>query len=287
MGALLACASAILLAAPVQETGDEPEARTWPKLRKAQRDAVSKTIGHLTRIEMEDEDADRRILAASAKIVAVGRGAAPVLMASLSRRKSLEAEDARRIVVCLDALVEPADGVLLAEEFGSRRRPLRLWALSRAASFDDAALLPAFRGLLEHEDGETALRAALGCLRAGSLDGWDPVVAAARSAWRRRGPELRAAFERVRSPEAEQRALRLLAAPANAGRVTGLRILGGTGTRDGAPQVLPYLDNQDAAVKEAAINALRGMVDGAPPLVNISAFDLIGRADAWRKRLRG
>jgi hypothetical protein len=51
------------------------------------------------------------------------------------------------------------------------------------------------------------------------------------------------------------------------------------------PLVLPFLDTNDNTLRIAAINALRGIVDGEPPIERLAVFDAIEMAKTWKERL--
>ena len=52
-----------------------------------------------------------------------------------------------------------------------------------------------------------------------------------------------------------------------------------------APVVGLHLDSDDNQVRVAAINALRGIVDGQGPLEELSVFGAIELAKTWRARV--
>jgi len=48
--------------------------------------------------------------------------------------------------------------------------------------------------------------------------------------------------------------------------------------------VKPQLDNTDNSIRIAAINALRGIVDGDLPIANLPVFEAIELAKKWKTR---
>ena len=56
------------------------------------------------------------------------------------------------------------------------------------------------------------------------------------------------------------------------------------GEKAQAARLRPLLDDEDNAIRVAAINALRGMVDGEPPIEDLAAFEAIEMAAAWKGR---
>ena len=67
--------------------------------------------------------------------------------------------------------------------------------------------------------------------------------------------------------------------------ITLVAALAGCGEKKSAVPVIQHLDSTDNGVRIAAINALRGVIDGAEPLERLSAFDAIEQAKAWKERL--
>jgi TPP-dependent pyruvate/acetoin dehydrogenase alpha subunit len=49
--------------------------------------------------------------------------------------------------------------------------------------------------------------------------------------------------------------------------------------------VAPYLDSEDNSIRVAAIDALRGIVDGDGPMEQQSVFRAIEMAKLWKLRL--
>jgi hypothetical protein len=79
---------------------------------------------------------------------------------------------------------------------------------------------------------------------------------------------------------------KLLAATKRKTKVAGLRLIAACGEKESAKHlVLPFLDENDNSLRVAAINALRGIVDGDPPLNKLSVFEAIERANKWKARL--
>jgi hypothetical protein len=51
------------------------------------------------------------------------------------------------------------------------------------------------------------------------------------------------------------------------------------------PRVRFFLDDDDNQVRVAAINACRGIVDGAPPEEQLPVFEAIESAKKWKERV--
>ena len=231
---------------------------------------------------------------------AEGAAAAPALLDALGRE---DGEDAReRIVSVLEVVTGAPHTRLLAARFDDSSHRVRAFALRRAAAFPDPGVRAAAekareRAAVALEDeklksGERAERreelylASLCATAAGSLVGLDELERRAREQWDRSGRELRTALEQVRGPEATARLLPDLESPDRATVVAALRLLAGCGERETAPpRIAPLLDHTDNEIRVAAINALRGVVDGQPPVERLPVFEAIERANAWKKRL--
>jgi hypothetical protein len=229
-----------------------------------------------------------------------GAAAAPGLVEAL--RKERDPAARARVVSVLVSITGPEHTRLLAPLFEDRSPEVRIWALGRAAAFPDPGLRGAAEAArertlraLEHpklrEEERDALReeryrASLCCAAAGSIVGLDELVLRARQDWARSGPELRTALVSVRGPAATERLTPLLEGEDRTQVVAALSLLAVCGEREGTPaRVKPLLDHTDNTIRVAAINALRGIVDGDPPLDRLPVFEAIEQASAWKRRL--
>jgi hypothetical protein len=62
-------------------------------------------------------------------------------------------------------------------------------------------------------------------------------------------------------------------------------MLAGCGIKpDALPLVRPNLDSTDNSIRVAAINAMRGIVDGEPPIANLPVFEAIELAKKWKDK---
>lgn len=223
------------------------------------------------------------------KVKGFGKGAAPFLLESLTRQKAEPedsvSEDALRLVKALDAVVAKDDGARLLPECGNRSALVRRYALRKCGEFSLTEALPSAKKSLTDRDDDVRFEAALTCAALGSLDGLDVLKKVARDEWPQRGARVRAAIERNRSEEATQKILPGLKSSDWQEVCAALRLLAGWGVRSAAPEVARLLDTTDNRIKENSINALRGIVDQAPPIEKLSAFDLAEQANAWKKKL--
>jgi len=282
----LALALLTLLAAPAV-LDDVERLDAWPALEKDQKTLVKTDVARLRKArtpEMEDE--------ARSGLIAVGAGAAPALLAALGKEKD---EAARaRLTDVLDHVTGAAHTRLLAAEFGAKSTPLRRYALRRAALFPDPGTLTAAEAALtrarepgrgKEPDPGDVLAAALAATAAGSLAGLDELRASARDDWAAEGAALRAAAAGVKGKAATDRLLPGLEGT-RAERIAALGLLGVAGTNAALASIAPFLDDDDTGLRIGAINALRGIVDGDPPLPRLSAFDAIEVAQKWKARVR-
>ncbi|HKE02300.1 MAG TPA: HEAT repeat domain-containing protein [Planctomycetota bacterium] len=264
------------VAAVRTQTASAPAA-AWPKLDKTRADEVREKIVSLKRTLSADG-----VETMSARIVEYGKGAVPILYESLARAN---AEETERCLRPLERLVDEGDGARLAADCASKAAPVRVFALRKAAEMKAAEALPAARKALADREEDVRLEAALACSSLGTTDGLEVLRAAARERWPQLGKRIRTALERHRSEEATKLLVPGLGSKDWKESCASLRLLAGVGMKSAAPDVARLLDSEDNRVKEDAINALRGMIDGERPIEKLSAFDLAEQANAWKKRV--
>ena len=293
---LLLSSLVLLAVGPAAQDEDEREEverlDAWPALEKEARRSAQTEIQRLRKARTEAMGEQARDA-----LVALGAGAAPLLLPALGKEKG---EDARaRIVEVLDKITGPPHTRLLAEEFANRSLEVRIWTLRRVALFPDPGVRPAaeavwskLRPAAENEkkkrkepDPRERLAGALAATSSGSCAGLEHLLERSRGGCITRGRGGRPAAEGVRGPEATALLTDRLDGE-RAETIAALRLLAGCGEREAAvPRVRPFLDAEDAGLRIAAINALRGIVDGDPPVEKLSVFDAIERAKAWKRRL--
>ena len=120
---------------------------------------------------------------------------------------------------------------------------------------------------------------------AGSAKGLEALFEISVKSWDKRGDEIRSAVEGARNDVSTALLLKKLESPDRNQKVAALRMLGGCGVRSSASSVKPYLDESDNSIRCAAINALRGIVDGDKPLGDMSAFEAIEVAKTWKGKI--
>lgn len=232
-------------------------------------------------------------------LLAEGAAAAPALLAALGRERD---ETVRaRLCEVLERITDARHTRLLAREFTARADAVRRFALQQAARFPDPGVRPAALAALERartrcakakaraalrEANEELYLAALCATSSGALDGLDVLFERARREYGKHAKELRVALSAVRGPEATARVLPRLESADRRDVETALRLLAACGEGEAATaRIAALLDSDDNTLRVAAINALRGIVDGDPPLERLSVFEAIERAKRWKARL--
>ncbi|MBI3817430.1 MAG: HEAT repeat domain-containing protein [Planctomycetes bacterium] len=261
------------------------DAPTWPKLDYNKSIELGKLIDELKRAT-----APEIVEHATDKIQEFGKSAIPLLYEALTRQKVAAEEDlsqdARRVLKVIDPLPKAEDGPILALDCAHRNALIRRFALRKSGELVCAeSLTPALKALKD-ADETCRFEAALCCASLGSTEGFDILLKVARGdEWPNFGARVRKAVERHRSPEATQKALPGLKSKEWQEVCASLRLLAGWGMKDCAHEVGSHLGSTDHRIKEAAINALRGIMDNEGPIEKLSAFDLAELANTWSKRL--
>lgn len=233
---------------------------------------------------------------AEAALVAAGAGVAPELLAVLGKERDAQAR--LRVESVLDQVTGAAHTRLIAPYFADKSRDVRAWALHRCGLFPDAEVAKAAEAALaaakagkskdpKAEGIDREVYAAVLCTTAaGSHEALELVSGYVQQQWGKYGAELRTALEAVRDETSTAFALGLLATGDRAKRVAGLHMLAGCGTKAAIPTVRPLLDDTDNSIRVAAINAMRGIVDGEPPITNLPVFEAIELAKKWKDKTR-
>jgi hypothetical protein len=235
---------------------------------------------------------------ATQALLAAGAGVVPELLPVLGKERDPAALE--RVRKTLTQLTSAAHTRLLAAEFGSKSREVRTWALRRCGQFPDAGIRAQAEAAFdvaskakpkteerEERDAvdEERYAAALCTTASGSLKALSELEKWVLDDWGKRGVELRAAFEAVRGKEATQYCGKLAMDKDRKRCVAGLNMLAGCGIKpDALPLVRPNLDSTDNSIRVAAINAMRGIVDGEPPIANLPVFEAIELAKKWKDK---
>lgn len=289
---LLVLACALLASPQAEKAAEKPAAKpaakpvqyltAWPA--PANKEAVLTDVEKLCKARTPE-------MASQAKdtLVAGGPVSVPFLLDRLGKEKD-EAAVKRVREVLLE--VTTADQTrLLAKEFDGKAAPVRVFCLLRAAAFPDpgirAAAESAWKRIEKAGDKvepDERYAASLCMASAGSTTGLDALLEAAIKSWDKRGVEIRAAIEGIRGPEASKHVLDKLEGADQKMKVGVLHLLAGCGDKSALPAVRGFLDDDDNQVRVAAINACRGIVDGAPPEEQLPVFEAIELAKKWKER---
>lgn len=272
-----------------QESG--PKLTEWPTATGKDAETLASDVQRLRRSHTPEMGRQ-----AHDALLAAGAVAIPLLLPALEKETN---EDAReRVRGLLIELVKPEHTRLLAKEFTSKLPAVREFALLRVAAFPDHALRAEAEKALAFTKPEPKKKtkppplaedevyaAALCCASTGSVAGLAELHERACKQWMQRRKELTVALVAARSKEATAFLAPFLKHEERAKRVAALDMLGACGTKeDAVPLIRPFLDEVDGGLKIAAINALRGIVDNAAPIDNLSIFEAVEEAKKWQKR---
>jgi len=271
---------------PVQSAdADATRLTAWPEIPREAREQAKTDVERLRKARTPEMGAQ-----AHAGLLALGAACMPAVLDALGNERDEEARD--RLRALGTELIAAPHTRLLAAKFDHRSAPVRIFCLERVAAFPDSgiqaeaqAALARARAAKPSEEREAeVLAAALACASSGAIDGMDELLACAQSSWSKRGAALRTALEAARGPAATQRLEPELRGE-RARAVAALNLLAACGARESAPALVrPFLDHEDNSLRVAAINALRGIVDGAPPLERLPVFEAIEEAKRWKER---
>jgi hypothetical protein len=255
----------------------------WPK--PDNKDTLLTDIERLVKVRTPEMGVQAR-----QALIADGASSVPFLLDRYGKEKEPDVQ--RRLREVLIENTKADQTRLLAKHFEKPSTSERTFALWRAAAFPDKELAPAAEAAftrLEKQgakaDPEERYAAALCLTSTGSLKGLDSLYETALNEWGKRGVELRAALNGIRSPEASKRIADKLKDSDRKQKVAVMHVLSGCGVKADAIYLRQYLDDDDNSIRVAAINALRGMVDGDLPVEQLSVFEAIEMAKTWKAKL--
>jgi hypothetical protein len=255
----------------------------WPKPQNA--DTLKTDIERLIKVRTPEMGVQAR-----QALIADGASAVPFLMDKYGKEKDPDA--ARRMREVLVEITKADQTRLLAKHFEKPSAAERTFALWRCAAFPDKELAAsaekAFANVekqADKADPEEKYAAALCVTSTGSLKGLDMLYTIAANEWGKRAVELRAALNGIRGPEPTKIIVAKLQNSDRKQKVAVLHVLSGCGDKSAVPYVRPFLDDDDNSIRVAAINAMRGIVDGDPPVEQLSVFEAIEMAKAWKAKL--
>ncbi|MFN0241868.1 MAG: hypothetical protein ACKVWV_03165 [Planctomycetota bacterium] len=273
--------------APVAAQEKSPAAverlAAWPK--PADKDVLLTDIERLVKARLPEMERQAR-----AALEAAGASAVPFLLDRYGKERDDAARE--RLHEVLLVTTDAAQTRLLAKEFDDKSALTRTFALWRAAAFPDQELLaPAEAALArvaklgDKAGPDEAYAAALCATAAGSLKGLPQMWTAALDVTGKREPEIRVALDSVRGEEASRFVMERVKDGQRKEKVAALNLLAGCGDSSTIAFVKPFLDDSDNSLRVAAINALRGIVDGEPPLAQLPVFEAIELAKKWKEKL--
>lgn len=288
---LLVCASFLFCAPPAASApaalAQVPEVKrleAWPE--PADEALLETDVERLRKARTEEMGEQ-----AFAALCEMGACAAPPLLKALAKERDEEALE--RIVAVLDKITNAKHTRLLAEEFENKSMRVREYALKRVARFPDHALAKILldrlailkkKGDKANEDELYAV--ALATVSAGELAGLDVVFARSLEKWSKVKDEVGIAVEEIRGGPATMVLENHVKNGKRKYKVAALRLLAHCGDRAKAvPFIKPLLDETDNSLRVGAINALRGIVDGDPPLDKLPVFEAIELAKEWKARV--
>jgi len=259
---------------------------TWPELQKKNRSKTKLEIDKLRTAATEGMESSAREALAE-----IGDRAAPMLLQSLAKERKPDARE--RFAEVLEGLVDARHTRLLAEHLDDKSLELRIFCLQRVAAYPDpgirASAEKAWATVKAQEekgraDGREIDAAALACLSAGSSVTLEAVFERTKKRWAREGVAIRAACEGARTDEVTRTLLSRLNGTKQE-QLAALRMLAGCGTKAALPELKYMLDSSNHSLRVATLDALRGIVDGLPPMGRASVFDTIEEIDTWKKRI--
>jgi len=280
----VAVGCAALTPAPAQEAKppsppkEEVAEVTWPEISRVQKQKIQRlcrTLKTTKKVERRDK--------AEAELIAIGSGVAPVLIDRLTDFPKNINEPIGRV---LDRVTRPEHAPLLAALAADQTVATRSYVVRRLTSFRLPAMAPVFRHARKDRDASVSFLAALGMASAGDSGSLDEIFERAMTGWKDLAPQLAVALPGVRGTAATQLVLKKMRDGGDIAEVTGLRLLRSLAERSAAGDIAGYLDSESHNVKKAAINALRVIVDKAPPLEELSVFQAIEMANQWKARAR-
>lgn len=255
----------------------------WPK--PEDKDAVITDIERVIKAHVPE-----MAVQGSDGLVAAGGSAVPFVLDRYGKERDEEARD--RLHEVLLKITTADQTRLLAKEFESKLAPVRVFALHRTAAFPDPGVREAaekawarIQKAGDKADPDERYAAALCAASAGSVVGFETLYEACQSKrWDREKRGIRTALEGARGKPATELVLAKIEKADRKGKVAALRMLAGCGDKELAARLRLFLDDEDNAIRVAAINALRGMVDGEAPIEDLAAFEAIEMAKAWKGR---
>jgi hypothetical protein len=247
----------------------------WPPLKETDKDKVLAFAGQFRKDNAQvREDAKTQLLA-------LGAGAAPLLMQQVTDRADGVNE---QLFAVLDAIVTKEHAPLLAREVKKPRPDLRRYLTLRLVRFSDRSLAPVFESLQQDKDEPTAFYARLALFSFGRKEPLPHVLAYTKAHWNEVAPLLADVLAPLRSRELAEAVFEAIAKAPVPDKMTGLRLLRHLMVKEQGVVLRAYLEAADHTVKREAVNTARAL-HGEAPIDNLSVFQAIEMAKEWAKKL--
>lgn len=246
----------------------------WPALKSTDTDRANAMLAQFRK--------DPSLHAGAADgLVAIGDAVAPLLFQKVT---NLPDNTNAQVFGVLDRVVGPQHAALLARMAKHKVTEVRRYVLQRLCRFRDADMVPVLEAATKDADAEVAFQASLGLVALGRRAGLDALLARSRSDWSGMKKDAEEVLPLARGAEPGSWLIEQMAKASPVDRAAGLRLMRYLGAKDQSGSLKAYLDNEDRTVVKETVNALRCM-NGEPALENLSVFDGINMAKAWKAKL--
>ncbi len=249
----------------------------WPHLKFARKSLVKEKISDL----VSKKDAKRQMV--EKLIVRYGVGVAPVLLGAMHDRQ--KPKIVGRLSYFLDQLIKKEHAPLLIQEYRSKNRTLSLYIVRKIASFEDKTFIPFLRKASKNPDPNIVKKANLALASLGEDSVLSYLAKMASDSWQTENRQIRKAALGLHGKKAGDLLVPMLRKADDDLKIGILRILAVAGTKETVSAVSRYLDSSKHQIRVAAVNALRGIVDGDAPYANLSVFSAIEEVKKWKRRV--
>lgn len=247
----------------------------WPPLDAVAKDRLLGLVGQFRKPNQQLHAEARQ------QLIALGAGAAPLLMQQVSDRAD-NVND--HVFGVLDAVIGAEHAALLAREVKKPRVELRRYLAHRLCRFRDPDLAAALEALTKDKDERTVFYAQLGLLGLGQREALAPVIAYTKTRWAEVSALVGEVLTPIRSPHTGTAVFEFLAAADPGNQMAALRLGRHLIAKEQSMLLRAYLQSADHAVKREAINVAR-VLHGEPPIENLSVFQAIDHAKEWLQKI--
>lgn len=256
----------------------------FPKLTAMDGQKLERLLEALKTRNQADRDARE------AEIVKLGRGVVPAVVQKAHEKHKLQEAHLASI---LDKLLGKDDVAFVKGLLADPAPAVRVFAVRKLLSVTptkadgDPELIELFKQSLNDADPEVKLAAALALADQHRADGLLVLIEALRSADKVKQEAVGQALHKLKGREAHKLVEGELSEKVKDAdrRILVLKAIGMIGDPSAASLIGKSLEESNSRIQEAAVNALRGAVDGQPPVELATVFDLVKEIEAWKKRL--